>query len=102
LSDCTACHLPGTISLPLEDSVLATTFDTGSDIADPADDRVITPVSATCSACHDSAASAAHMTANGGSFDTTQQAIDTGLVVEQCQICHGDGRSADVRVVHGL
>jgi hypothetical protein len=42
------------------------------------------------------------MEANGGNFDTTQAAINAGLVVEQCEICHGTGRSVDVGEVHAL
>jgi OmcA/MtrC family decaheme c-type cytochrome len=102
LKDCRACHLPDTFTLPLNAEVLGTTFDTGADITDPTDDRVVTATSSTCSACHDAGSSKAHMENNGGSFDTTQQAIDAGLVIEQCDVCHGEGRSADVRVVHSL
>jgi hypothetical protein len=39
---------------------------------------------------------------NGGSFDTSQQAIDDGEEIEQCAVCHGDGRSHDVDTVHNL
>jgi OmcA/MtrC family decaheme c-type cytochrome len=102
LRNCLACHLPDTYELPLAAGVLATTFDTGIDRSSPADDRVITPVSATCASCHDGSSASAHMENNGGNFDTTQQAIDAGLVVEQCDICHSAGRVADVKLVHGL
>jgi len=102
LSDCEACHLPDTYMLPLPSVVLGTTFDTGSDHEDPTDDRVITPVSAVCSSCHDGNSARAHMETNGGSFDTTQAAIDNGLVVEQCDVCHGEGRISDVKLVHNL
>jgi hypothetical protein len=40
------------------------------------------------------------MTSNGGSFDTTQQAIDDGEVVEQCTICHASGKANDVATSH--
>ena len=40
------------------------------------------------------------MTSNGASFATTQAAIDNGEVVEECAVCHGEGRSADVTEVH--
>jgi hypothetical protein len=40
------------------------------------------------------------MTQQGGNFATTQQAIDESEVVEQCEVCHGEGRSAAVEVVH--
>ena len=77
-------------------------MDTGSDLQDPRDDTVATPISAVCSSCHDSQEAKAHMTGNGGNFATTQAAIDDGDVVEQCSVCHGEGRNADVAEVHNL
>ncbi|PLW66963.1 OmcA/MtrC family decaheme c-type cytochrome [Pseudohalioglobus lutimaris] len=100
LSNCTACHTSSGYTLPLADSVLGTTVDTGADRADPNDDVVITPASAVCSSCHDDKVAIAHMESNGGSFSTTQGAIDTGEVVEECSVCHAEGRSADVSAVH--
>ena len=100
LSNCTTCHTDDGYLLPLADGVLGTTIDTGEDRADPADDTVVTPTSAVCSSCHDNSAAKAHMTANGGNFGTTQAAIDSGEVAESCSVCHGEGRSADVSVVH--
>ena len=66
----------------------------------PEDDTVITPVTAVCSSCHDGSGAAAHMTQNGGSFDTTQAAIDNGETVETCNTCHATGRIADVAELH--
>jgi OmcA/MtrC family decaheme c-type cytochrome len=100
LSNCTACHSEEGYLLPLAEGVLAPTVDTGADLQDPTDDTVTTPITAICSSCHDSEVSAAHMTQNGGNFATTQQAIDDSEVVEQCAVCHGEGRSAAVEVVH--
>tara|TARA_R110000823_G_scaffold295738_2_gene415547 strand:- start:30188 stop:32416 length:2229 start_codon:yes stop_codon:yes gene_type:complete len=102
LANCVACHGEQGYSLPLAESVLATSIDTGEDRQDPADDRVTSPATAVCSSCHDDTVAAAHMTANGGSFSTTQQAIDSGEVVEQCALCHGEGRSADTAQVHDI
>ena len=102
LQNCLSCHADGTYAVPLAASALGTTFDTGSVTSDPTDDRVITPASAVCSSCHDSAGARAHMEGNGGNFDTTQAAINAGLVVEQCEVCHGTGRSVDVGEVHAL
>jgi OmcA/MtrC family decaheme c-type cytochrome len=100
LANCTACHTEDGYKLPLASSVLGTSNDTGEDVQDPTDDTVTTPATAVCSSCHDDAVATAHMTENGGSFSTTQQAIDEGEVVEQCEICHGEGRSAAVEIVH--
>lgn len=100
LGNCTACHTENGYTLPLADTVLATTIDTGDDRADPGDDVVITPASAACSSCHDDKVAISHMESNGGNFSTSQAAIDAGEVVEECSVCHGEGRSADVSAVH--
>ena len=42
------------------------------------------------------------MESNGGDFSTTQAAIDSGAVVEQCELCHAPGRTADLDLVHGI
>ncbi|QIB66367.1 OmcA/MtrC family decaheme c-type cytochrome [Kineobactrum salinum] len=100
LDNCLACHRDSGFSLPLAEGVLATTVDTGPEPADPRDDRVATAATTACAGCHDSPEARAHMTANGGHFNTTQQAVDNGEVVEQCALCHGAGRSQDVAEVH--
>ncbi len=103
LGNCLACHNEQGFQLPLADSVLGTTVDTGADLSDPRDDTVVTPIAAACSSCHDGASSKAHMSTTGGaSFATSQAAIDSGLVQEQCTLCHGPGRSSDVSQVHSL
>lgn len=102
LSDCTACHGDDGFQVPLPSSALGTTIDTGADHTSPVDDVVISPTANACYACHDSGVAQAHMEANGGSFSTTQADLDSGVVVEQCELCHGSGRSADVELVHGL
>jgi len=88
--------------------VLATTIDTGADLGDPTDDVNISPNASACFGCHRSAPAQSHMTLNGASFNATQNADgsltdnDTmGVVVESCEVCHAEGRSADVEVVHG-
>jgi len=102
LADCTGCHADERYALPLQAGVLGTTTDTGSDFADPGDDVVTSPGTAVCASCHDDAVAAAHMENNGGSFDTTQAALDAGEVVEQCSVCHRSGAIADVAEAHGL
>ncbi|MCB1707787.1 MAG: OmcA/MtrC family decaheme c-type cytochrome [Halioglobus sp.] len=102
LSNCTACHTSDGFTLPLPSGVLGTTIDTGSNHASPVDDTVITPITAVCSSCHDGQTATAHMMDNGGSFDTTQKAIDEGQVVETCDVCHATGRDADVAVKHNV
>jgi OmcA/MtrC family decaheme c-type cytochrome len=100
LANCVGCHTDDGYTLPLPSGVLGSTIDTGANLASPVDDTVITPATAACSSCHDGSEAGAHMVTNGGSFDTTQEAIDSGQVVEQCSICHGPGAVADVTRVH--
>lgn len=102
LNNCSACHVDESYQLPLADSVLATTIDTGTDSADPTDDTVVSPQAAVCASCHDGAVARAHMESNGAHFATTQADVDSGAVLEQCAICHGSGRTYSVKTVHGL
>jgi OmcA/MtrC family decaheme c-type cytochrome len=102
LADCRECHGDDGYQLPLPSTVLGTTIDTGADVNSPADDVVISPASNACYSCHENDVAKAHMEQNGGSFSASQADLDDGTVVEQCELCHGSGRSADVELVHGL
>jgi cytochrome c553 len=62
---------------------------------------VNSPITAACAACHDTPTAVAHFRANGGSFYAPRPAA--GVLpanVEQCMLCHGNGKTADIRVVH--
>jgi OmcA/MtrC family decaheme c-type cytochrome len=101
LANCAACHDGKSYTLPLDQGVLAPTVDSGALPGDPSDDIVATPTAAICSSCHYNAVDMAHMEQVGGAnFATTQQAIDDGLVVESCSVCHGEGHAFDVGQVH--
>lgn len=102
LKNCNACHVNNSFQLPLNTNVLATTIDSGADKTDPSDDVVISPQAAVCSSCHDDATAKTHMEMNGASFSTLQADVDSGVVLEQCSVCHGAGRTYAVDVVHGL
>ena len=110
LNYCETCHKPGTYDADLPAGVLMTTSLTitsaGTSTTDyfnaratvpNATDLVITPVSATCVACHDSDDAIAHMETNGGQINVARSAA-TG--VEACTVCHGAGRSADIAEMH--
>ncbi|UCG73595.1 MAG: OmcA/MtrC family decaheme c-type cytochrome [Chromatiales bacterium] len=105
LANCENCHRPGTY-YPVGVSALAATIDTGADIDSPFDDLNITPNSAACWGCHDRPEAVSHMTLNGGAFDAIQQPDGTlisqsaGTVIEACDVCHGEGRIADVGEIH--
>jgi OmcA/MtrC family decaheme c-type cytochrome len=102
LSDCNACHIDQSYNLPLVSSVLGTTVNTGIDRADPADDLVVSPTTAVCASCHDNPDAVTHMENHGGSFSTSQAAMDDGQVTENCSACHSAGTTFDVDTVHDL
>ncbi len=64
---------------------------------DPAN-LVSTPITATCTSCHDGGTAIAHMRDNGGLFYAPRSSA-VGAV-ETCLICHGHGAVADIKAVH--
>ncbi len=104
LNNCEGCHQPDTYYPVDAGAVHGTTVDVGADLASPTDDVVISPNASVCSACHTSDLARQHMIQNGGDFAATK-AADSSLIsagVETCALCHGPGRVADVKVVHGV
>ncbi|MDX1508560.1 MAG: OmcA/MtrC family decaheme c-type cytochrome, partial [Woeseiaceae bacterium] len=104
LNNCEGCHLANTY-YPVDPTVVpATTVDAGADRSRLIDDVAISPNTSVCSSCHTSSLAAQHMIQNGGDFtagkDETGAIISSG--VETCQLCHGPGRSADVKEMHGV
>jgi OmcA/MtrC family decaheme c-type cytochrome len=103
VNNCEGCHLADTYYPIDSPQVFGTTFD----VNDPAiltDDRVVSPNVSVCSACHQETLDTEHMQQNGGDFSATK-AADGSLVsagVETCAVCHGPGRIADVKVMHGV
>ena len=127
LNDCSACHTTttatsgiGTYELTgIWDSasstfgtVLGSTIDAApsavdagtlaTQLADQTDDLKISPTAAVCSSCHDGTTSQLHMQNYGALFSATQSTISTGPALETCAICHGPGRTADVKTVHSI
>jgi OmcA/MtrC family decaheme c-type cytochrome len=113
LSNCLNCHIDvnrqGTFELPLA-SKLGSTIVTGSVLnvvgasygqidSNPADDLKISPIAATCSACHDKAEVRRHMIQKGASFGVVQSSLENK---EQCFTCHGPGTIRDVRRQHEI
>lgn len=110
LRNCVNCHIDangkGTFELPLA-TKLGSSIATGSVLSpapgqidvDPANDLRISPIAATCSACHDDSETRRHMTRMGASFGVVQSVL---AGKEQCATCHGPGRSEDVRKAHEI
>jgi OmcA/MtrC family decaheme c-type cytochrome len=119
--NCLTCHYPETYALPIgewldesiAERVLPTTNRT-TGVADGMDatladaiaaretvpnptDWVITPITASCYACHDSEMAQKHMEQNGGDINVNR---NDAVNDETCVICHGEGRSADLNEVH--
>jgi OmcA/MtrC family decaheme c-type cytochrome len=61
---------------------------------------VSSPITAACSACHDSSAAIDHMQTNGGSFWEPRSTALTKPQQEECLICHGPNRIAAISLVH--
>jgi len=104
VNNCEGCHKPGTYFPVDPAAVLGTTFDGGADPLTPTDDRVVSPNAAVCSTCHVTDLAKQHMVQNGGDFEATK-AADSTLIssgVETCELCHGEGRIADVEAMHGV
>jgi OmcA/MtrC family decaheme c-type cytochrome len=104
LNNCEGCHKPNSYYPVDPATVLGTTISVGADPASTLDDVVISPNASVCSSCHVADLTRAHIEQNGGDFNA-QKAADGTLIssgVETCSVCHGAGRSADVKEVHGV
>jgi OmcA/MtrC family decaheme c-type cytochrome len=103
LNNCEGCHFADTYFPVDTTKVLGTTINV-NDPSTPTDDLVISPNSAVCSSCHIEQVDIEHMQQNGGDFNATK-AADSALIssgVETCEVCHGPGRTADVKIMHGV
>ncbi len=102
--NCEGCHQAGSYYPVEPGTVLGTTIDVGADAASLTDDVVISPNASVCSSCHVTDLAKLHMEQNGGNFAATKNPDGTlnPADVESCALCHGPGRSADVKEVHGV
>lgn len=80
------------------------TSGTGCTLAAPCEAQgttlVSSPITAACIACHDKPEVRAHMTDMGGGSFYEQRSIAMANPPEQCLICHGHGKYADISRVH--
>jgi OmcA/MtrC family decaheme c-type cytochrome len=107
LNNCEGCHKPDTYYPVDPTKVFATSFTRGANAASPIDDIAISPNSAVCSGCHTDNTAKLHMEQNGGYFNAAgipNKNADGTMVnpVETCALCHGPGRTADVKVTHKI
>lgn len=90
---CESCHVDGSELIPPYPGTalptLRTQLDPATGDAVPADPPQTEPITAVCTACHDSDSAIAHA--------ATQTAPDG---TEACQVCHAEGRDQAVSTVH--
>jgi OmcA/MtrC family decaheme c-type cytochrome len=107
--NCNACHVNnsyqqdlGTLGAVIRRPLLGTAKPLAVD-TNPNNWSVISPMAASCTACHDSSAAMGHVTSFGGSSfgDRTQGQIAL-LPRETCNDCHSPGGFKGVDIVHGL
>ncbi|MBL0211634.1 MAG: OmcA/MtrC family decaheme c-type cytochrome [Holophagaceae bacterium] len=108
LNNCQSCHTyngfsgtPANVLASREnaDNGTATTVGAKASLATlNATDKMITPFTAACVTCHDSAPAQAHMTLNGGQIKVNRSALNSAG--ESCAVCHGAGAEFDPAKVH--
>jgi OmcA/MtrC family decaheme c-type cytochrome len=107
LNNCEGCHVEDGY-YPVDSTLVSGTTMDANDPADFGDDAVTSPNTAACSSCHMSTLARSHMEQNGGYFmrqgvkDAVTGKMLPGGDVETCALCHGPGRSADIRDLHGI
>jgi OmcA/MtrC family decaheme c-type cytochrome len=108
INNCESCHVPPTATNPSyygrdPAKLLAQTTHAGADRTVVTDDTANSPTVAACIACHTTSLASGHMTQNGGVIGGIKLA--TGQVTgqqETCLLCHGPGRTADIREAHHI
>jgi OmcA/MtrC family decaheme c-type cytochrome len=108
INNCESCHVPPTTDNPSyygRDPAkrLAITLHAGADRTSLLDDTADSATAGTCVSCHTTSTAVAHMRQNGGVFAAAKLA--SGQVANQaetCALCHGPGRTADIREVHNI
>ncbi|WP_229360243.1 OmcA/MtrC family decaheme c-type cytochrome [Ferrimonas sediminicola] len=96
INDCGACHTPGQ-SLFAADGGLTS----GKRAIAIGTDQYVTPVAASCRACHahSGQAAMAHFESMGATVDSSPD-TSPNLPVESCATCHGEGKEFGIDIVH--
>ncbi|MBW6493129.1 MAG: OmcA/MtrC family decaheme c-type cytochrome [Burkholderiaceae bacterium] len=123
IGNCSSCHLDNTINFGASASAAAvpnmllnttassTIVDNGSNSpwaevgvnygAAGADTNLVnSPITSACTSCHDNDLAISHIRSQGGSFYEARSVADTKQP-EACLLCHGPGKIADIKVMHG-
>jgi OmcA/MtrC family decaheme c-type cytochrome len=108
INNCESCHVPPTDDNPSyygrdPTQRLAITTHAGADRTVISDDTAHSPTLGSCIACHTTSTAITHMKQNGGVADGVK--LENGQVTgqaETCALCHGPGRTADIREVHNI
>jgi len=107
LNNCEGCHVTDGY-YPVESTEVSGTTMDANTLTTFADDAVTSPNAAVCSSCHVDGQAKSHMSLNGGYFDRVgvKDAVTGRMIpggdIETCTVCHGKGRSVDLREAHGI
>ncbi len=100
--NCNACHINDSYKQDL--GTLGASVSPRVSGADPSTYKVISPMAASCTSCHDSNQAIGHVTRFSdppAAFGDKTQAQIYGLPKEGCQDCHASGKFKGVDTVHG-
>ena len=100
--NCNACHVNNSYKQDL--GPLGAVVSPRVTGADPLTYKVISPMAATCTSCHDSSKAIGHVTVFSdppAAFGDKTQGQINGLPREGCYDCHASGKFKGVDIVHG-
>ena len=100
--NCNACHVNNSYKQDL--GPLGAVVSPRVTGADPLTFKVISPMAATCTSCHDSSKAIGHVTTFSeppAAFGDKTQAQINGLPKEGCYDCHASGKFKGTDIVHG-
>ena len=114
LRNCLQCHLDGTFELPLPPEVSGPSVGLNAGLDDVDQHLKLTPAAGACASCHvdfsrvnlatgqSTDAAFNHFKTMGGGISFGWSWGIPDMQGEACAVCHGPGRSYDLRTAHGL